>query len=90
MCTIQTYTLLESEPQIRKNSLAHRSWDSGHFLANVVLVLGNCRWLMGINAALEVPPEKKIQWREIWLLRRPRNVLSTGTQFSSKHFVYNS
>lgn len=29
MCTIYTYQLLEFGIQIRKNSLVHRSWDSG-------------------------------------------------------------
>lgn len=89
MCAIYTYTFFQSSPQIRENSLAHRSWDIGHFLANIVFELGNCRRFIGVNTTLEVPPQKKIQWREIWAPGRPWNVPSTRYQFSIKHFVNN-
>ena len=57
MYTIQTYTLLETEPQISKNSLAHRSWDSGHSFANVVLEL--VVRLLAYTRLLRYPQGKK-------------------------------
>lgn len=80
MFAIYPYRLFESSSQIRKNSLAHCSWDSGHYLFNVINP-GNRRQFIGVYSWLLRNPQRKIQWHQTWAPKGPWNIFRHDISF---------